>query len=111
MSMSTSIKNEIRKNTSQNVVAMRAGGKTPDEYIIYTAHWDHLGEGAIVEGDSIYNGALDNGSGTASVLALAKAFSQMPVAPARSVVFLWVTAEEQGTAWRFVLCQSSYFPT
>ena len=60
----------------------------------YTAHWDHIGIGKVVEGDSIYNGALDNASGTAAVLAIAESFSQAP--PERSVMFLFVTAEEQG---------------
>jgi Zn-dependent M28 family amino/carboxypeptidase len=110
MRISTSIQNAIVKNSSQNVIAMRAGSKRPDEYIIYTAHWDHLGIGAVVDGDSIYNGALDNGSGTASVLALAKAFGEMPAAPARSVVFLFVTAEEQGLLGASWYANNPIFP-
>jgi Zn-dependent M28 family amino/carboxypeptidase len=83
-------------NTSKNVVAKITGTEKPDEYIIYTAHWDHLGIGKPDEtGDSIYNGALDNASGTAALLALAKGFQESKK-PKRTVVFLAVTAEEQG---------------
>ncbi|TFV93286.1 M28 family peptidase [Algoriphagus kandeliae] len=83
-------------NTSKNVVAKITGVEEPEEYVIYTAHWDHFGIGKPDEtGDSIYNGALDNASGTAALLALAKAFQESKV-PKRSVVFLAVTAEEQG---------------
>ncbi len=81
---------------SQNVVGYIPGSKKADEYILYTAHWDHIGLGDPVDGDSIYNGALDNASGTATVLALAEMYASMKVKPERSVVFLFVTAEEQG---------------
>jgi Zn-dependent M28 family amino/carboxypeptidase len=84
-------------DVSQNVIAKITGTKRPDEYIIYTAHWDHLGIGTPDEtGDSIYNGALDNASGTAALLEIARAFAEAPQAPERTVVFLFVTAEEQG---------------
>lgn len=96
VSVSTSLKNGLKKDVSQNVVGMIEGSEAPDEYIIYSAHWDHFGIGAPVEGDSIYNGAVDNASGTAAVMAIAKAMSEMQEKPKRSVVFLLVTAEEQG---------------
>ena len=82
--------------TSSNVLGLITGTKRPDEVIIYTAHWDHIGmiEGA--EGDSIYNGAADNGSGTASILNLARAFSSLPVGSERSILFMGYTAEEMG---------------
>ena len=93
---STSMEVQATYNTSQNVVAKITGSKKPDEYVIYTAHWDHLGIGKPDEkGDSIYNGALDNASGTAALLAIAKAFQESKQ-PDRSVIFLAVTAEEQG---------------
>ena len=89
------IKNSIRRNTSKNVIAMIPGTSRPGEYIIFSAHWDHLGVGTPVEGDSIYNGAIDNATGTASLLTIAE--EMMKNGPyQRSVVFLWVTAEEQG---------------
>jgi Zn-dependent M28 family amino/carboxypeptidase len=97
LSLSTSMKVKTRYDKSNNVIAKITGTQQPDEYIIYSAHWDHLGVGKADEkGDSIYNGAFDNASGTAGLLEMAKAFKAMKNKPARTVVFLWVTAEEQG---------------
>ena len=82
--------------TSQNVVGRVEGSKHPDETVIYSAHWDHLGVGAPdAKGDRIYNGAVDNGTGTAALIELGRAFAHAPK-PERSVVFLNVTAEEKG---------------
>ena len=82
--------------TSHNVVARLPGATHPDETLIYSAHWDHLGVGKPdSRGDTIFNGALDNASGTASLLELARGFANGPT-PDRSVVFLAVTAEEKG---------------
>ncbi len=95
--LTTNIKVKATYNMSHNVVGKITGSKYPDEYIIYTAHWDHLGIGKPDEtGDSIYNGALDNASGAAGLLQLAKAFNSMKEKPERTIVFLSVTAEEQG---------------
>lgn len=96
LSASLSLEVDYEMATSQNVIAMQEGSERPDEYIIYTAHWDHIGINEAVDGDSIYNGALDNASGTAVMLEIAEAFSQMEEKPNRSVLFLAVTAEEQG---------------
>ena len=68
----------------------------PDEHILYTAHWDHLGKDTSKDGDQIYNGAVDNASGTAALIEVAEAFSKLPVAPERSITIMAVTAEEQG---------------
>ena len=96
MTLSTSLAVEPTYNVSKNVIAKITGKTAPEEVIIYTAHWDHIGIGKPDEtGDSIYNGALDNASGTAALLALAKAF-KTDAQPDRTVVFLSVTAEEQG---------------
>jgi Zn-dependent M28 family amino/carboxypeptidase len=84
------------KLNSSNVVGILEGTGHPDEVVIYSAHWDHLGIGAPdATGDRIYNGARDNGTGIASVLELARVFGREPKTD-RSVVFLFVTAEEQG---------------
>jgi len=84
-------------NVSQNVIAKITGTKRPDEYILYTAHWDHLGIGhPDAKGDSIYNGAVDNASGTAALLEMARAFNNLKEKPERTILFLSVTGEEQG---------------
>ncbi|MGE3840094.1 MAG: M28 family metallopeptidase [Vicinamibacterales bacterium] len=95
---SVTVRNTVRRVDSRNVVA-RLDGSDPrlkDEYVIYTAHWDHLGIGAPVDGDSIYNGARDNATGTAALLELAREFARLKPAPRRTMLFLADTAEEQG---------------
>ena len=82
--------------TSHNIVGRVEGSKRPDETVIYSAHWDHLGVGAPdAKGDRIYNGAVDNATGTAALIEMGRAFAQGP-RPERSVIFLNVTAEEKG---------------
>jgi Zn-dependent M28 family amino/carboxypeptidase len=82
--------------TSKNVIAVREGSQKPDQYVVYSGHWDHLGVGlADAKGDRIYNGAVDNATGIAALLELARVYAAAP-APQRSVVFLAVTAEEKG---------------
>jgi Zn-dependent M28 family amino/carboxypeptidase len=90
------LRNEFENTVSRNVVALVPGRTRADEYIIYMAHWDHLGTDPELEGDQIYNGARDNASGLAALLELARAFRAMQPPPERSVVFLAVTAEESG---------------
>jgi Zn-dependent M28 family amino/carboxypeptidase len=96
LTTSLKIRNTIKKSVSHNVVAVIQGTKRPEENIIYSAHWDHLGIGEPVKGDSIYNGAVDNATGVAALLELAAAFQKLPVKPERSIVFVSFTAEEQG---------------
>ena len=93
---SVTVNNTFKKSESNNVIATLPGAEFPDEHVIYTAHWDHLGKDESKEGDQIYNGAHDNATGTAAILAMAKAYSELTPAPKRSVSFLVVTAEEQG---------------
>ena len=95
---SLGLRNTMRTLDSRNVVARLEGsdGRLKDEHVVYTAHWDHLGVGAPVNGDKIYNGALDNASGVAALLEIARAFTQVQPKPRRSILFLMVTAEEQG---------------
>jgi Zn-dependent M28 family amino/carboxypeptidase len=92
------ISNSLREIQSRNVIARLEGSDAAlkNEAVVYTAHWDHLGRDPSLPGDQIYNGALDNASGVAGVLAIASAFSQLKPAPKRSILFLIVTAEEQG---------------
>jgi Zn-dependent M28 family amino/carboxypeptidase len=93
---SISLRNEIRRQASRNVVGILPGAKRPNEYVIYTAHWDHLGRcDADPTGDDICNGAVDNASGTAGLIALAEAHAKRGNAE-RSIVFVAVTGEESG---------------
>jgi Zn-dependent M28 family amino/carboxypeptidase len=109
--VSTSMRVKAVFNTSKNVIAKITGSTAPDEYVIYTAHWDHFGIGKPdAKGDSIYNGALDNASGTASLLEIARAFKQSGVKPARTIVFLSVTAEEQGLLGSAYYAQHPVYP-
>jgi Zn-dependent M28 family amino/carboxypeptidase len=93
---STTVTNTIRTSASNNFIAIIPGSNMPDDTIIYSAHWDHLGVDEALEGDNIYNGAVDNGSGVAALLTIAKLYKEQDQAPERSVVFLAVTAEESG---------------
>ena len=96
-----SLKSELQRVNSNNVVAILDGrdAQLRDEYVVYTAHWDHFGVGEPnKEGDRIYNGALDNATGCAAVIAVAETLARLPAGqrPRRSVLFLFTTAEEQG---------------
>ena len=93
---SISLTNQIKRQASKNVIGILPGTARPNEYVIYTAHWDHLGIcDADATGDNICNGALDNATGTAGLIALAEAHVRAG-APERSIIFLAVTAEESG---------------
>lgn len=110
LTASASIQVNAKYNVSQNLVGKVAGKTKPEEVIVYSAHWDHFGIGKPDEtGDSIYNGALDNASGTAALLALAKAF-KTDAQPERTVVFLAVTAEEQGLWGSAYYAQNPIYP-
>jgi Zn-dependent M28 family amino/carboxypeptidase len=89
---------KVREIQTRNVVA-RVGGSDPQlksEAVIFSAHWDHLGIGSAVKGDSIYNGAADNATGCAMILEIARAWAMLPEKPRRSAIFLAVSAEEAG---------------
>ncbi len=112
LQLSTTMKVATEYNMSHNVIGKISGSKRPDEVIIYSAHWDHLGIGKPDEtGDSIYNGALDNASATAGLLELARAFKSLKTKPERTVVFLAVTAEEQGLWGSAYYAQNPVYPT
>jgi Zn-dependent M28 family amino/carboxypeptidase len=90
------LQNEIVRSTSRNFLALLPGTDHADEYVLYMAHWDHFGTDPTREGDQIFNGAVDNATGTAGLIELAEAFQALSTPPSRSVLFLAVTAEEQG---------------
>jgi Zn-dependent M28 family amino/carboxypeptidase len=106
------LKNRLRPLQSRNVIAKLAGSDSTlrDEYIVYTAHWDHLGRDSTAQGDQIFNGALDNASGVAQMLEIAEAFTRMPEAPKRSVLFLAVTAEEKGLLGAKFYAENPLYP-
>ena len=98
MTASMSVTQKMRTVDSQNVIAKLSGSdpQLKNEYVLYTAHWDHLGVRPTGDGDRINNGALDNASGTALVLEMARGFKALRTPPKRTMLFLMVTAEEQG---------------
>lgn len=102
--------NEVEYAKSNNVAAVWPGKKHPDEYVIYTAHWDHFGVNPEFKGDSILNGAVDNASGTAALLEIAKAFTKLTEKQDRSILFLSVTAEEQGLLGSKFYAKNPLFP-
>ncbi|MEP5937797.1 MAG: M28 family metallopeptidase [Erythrobacter sp.] len=110
LTASTSFRNDVRTYASQNVIGVLPGTEAPDEYVIHTAHWDHLGRcPAAPDGDDICNGAVDNATGTAALVALAEAHIKSG-APKRSLVFLAVTAEEQGLLGADYYAANPVFP-
>jgi Zn-dependent M28 family amino/carboxypeptidase len=88
--------NDARIENSTNVAGLIPGTDLTDEYIVYSAHWDHFGIGIPIDGDSIYNGASDNASGVAGLMVIANRFNQLPQRPRRSILFLALTGEESG---------------
>ena len=106
------IKNKIRELKSHNVIAKLEGSdlKQKGEYIIYSAHWDHLGRDPRLQGDQIYNGAVDNASGVATILEIARAFTKLPQPPPRSVLFLATSAEESGLLGAKYYAENPLYP-
>src|SRR5687767_14800466 len=106
------VKNTIREINSNNVIG-KVEGTDPtlkNEYVVYTAHWDHLGRDPKLTGDQIFNGALDNASGTAAFLEIAEAFTKLATPPKRSVLFLSVTAEEKGLLGAKYYAENPLYP-
>ena len=96
VTLNATINQDVKTTTSRNVAGGITGTKYPDEYVLYMAHWDHLGKNDAIEGpDKIYNGAVDNATGTSAILEIGEAFVQQG-APERSAIFVAVTAEESG---------------
>ncbi len=109
LTLSGGFSNTIRRQASKNVIGVLPGTTEPGDYVLYSAHWDHLGRCDAVDGDDICNGALDNASGVAGLVALAEA--QVKAGPAkRSIAFLAVTAEESGLLGSSYYAQHPVFP-
>ena len=107
---SVAIQNTLERSESRNVLGLLRGADRADEYVIYTAHWDHLGLDPNLEGDQIYNGAKDNATGTAGLIEIARAFTALEDRPSRSILFLAVTAEEQGLLGSAFYATNPVFP-
>src|SRR4029077_19756294 len=103
---------KVRNVETRNVIAKIEGSdpKLKDEAVIFSAHWDHLGIGEPVNGDSIYNGALDNASGCGMLLEIARAWAALPQKPRRSAIFLSVAAEEAGLRGSYFYGQHPVVP-
>jgi Zn-dependent M28 family amino/carboxypeptidase len=110
LKLSTSFASEFRSFMSHNIIGILPGSEAPDEYVMHTAHWDHLGRcTAAPDGDDICNGAVDNATGTAALVALAEAHAKAGP-PRRSLVFLAVTAEESGLLGAKYYAENPVFP-
>jgi Zn-dependent M28 family amino/carboxypeptidase len=97
LSASAKIVNKITRSEDANVIGVLRGREAPDEFVLYTAHWDHLGSDSVPGAeDHVYNGAVDNATGVAAILEIAERFASAPQRPRRSVMFAAVTAEESG---------------
>jgi Zn-dependent M28 family amino/carboxypeptidase len=106
------IHNSLQTLDSHNVIA-KISGSDPDlknTYVVYTAHWDHFGIGPEVNGDKIYHGAVDNASGTAALLEMARAYKQLRRPPSRTILFLSVTGEEQGLLGSQYYAEHPFYP-
>ena len=104
------VRNSIRRTNSANVIGLLPGRKRPDEYLIYTAHWDHFGRAPDKKGDAIFNGAIDNATGVAGIITLARAFAHASTPPERSIVFLAVTGEESGLLGSAYYAENPIYP-
>ncbi|VXC82682.1 M28 family metallopeptidase [Sphingomonas sp. AX6] len=109
LTASTSFKSNVRRQASKNVIAILPGTERPDEVVMHTAHWDHLGRCDAVDGDDICNGAIDNATGTAAMVALAEAHAKAGPAK-RTLAFMAVTAEESGLLGAKYYAANPVFP-
>ena len=109
---SFALQQKVRSFKSHNIVGKIEGSdpKLKDEWVMYTAHWDHLGRKPEMKGDNIYNGALDNASGVAAILELAQAYGKLPAATKRSILFMATTAEESGLLGAKFYAQNPLYP-
>mgnify|MGYP001161161403 FL=1 len=107
MTLSSKMVNLIRTSDSHNVVGYVEGSEAPEEFVLIMGHWDHMGVDTSIEGDQIYNGAVDNATGTAAVMHMAETFAKKQ--PKRSVAFIGLTAEESGLLGSAYLVENAPF--
>ncbi|HET7930293.1 MAG TPA: M28 family metallopeptidase [Rhodanobacteraceae bacterium] len=107
---SITLDSKIGHGSARNILGLIRGSAKPDEVVVYSAHWDHLGENDKLKGDKIFNGAIDNGTGVSALLQIAGAFMQQKPAPKRSVLFLVPTLEESGLLGSLYYTKHPVFP-
>jgi len=107
---SITLDSKIGHGSANNVLGMIKGSEHPDQVVVFSAHWDHLGENDALKGDKIYNGAIDNGTGISALLEIAGAFAKQKPAPKRSVLFAAVTLEESGLLGSLYYTRHPVFP-
>jgi Zn-dependent M28 family amino/carboxypeptidase len=107
---SIALDSKIGHGSADNVLGMIRGSEHPDQAIVYSAHWDHLGENDTLKGDKIFNGAIDNGAGISEMLEIAGAFARQKPAPKRSILFLAATLEESGLLGSLYYTKHPVFP-
>ncbi|MBT8397212.1 MAG: M28 family peptidase [Gemmatimonadetes bacterium] len=110
LTASLEITNTIERSSSKNFLARIPGTTRPDEVVIYMGHWDHFGMDITLEGDQVYNGAVDNASGVATILEIAEAFTLLDPGPERTVVFWGTTLEEQGLLGSAYYAENPVYP-
>jgi Zn-dependent M28 family amino/carboxypeptidase len=111
ITVSGRVDSQIEHLVSRNVAGVIPGSKNPDEYVLFAAHWDHLGKKDVAEGeDGIFNGAVDNATGVAGILTIADAFMHQKTPPERSILFLAVTAEESGLLGSAYFAEAPFVP-
>ena len=110
LTASLEINNTIERSSSNNFLAKLPGTTRPDEVVIYMGHWDHFGMDPTLEGDQVYNGAVDNASGVATIMEIAEAYTMLDPGPERTVVFWGTTAEEQGLLGSGYYAENPVYP-
>lgn len=110
LTASATVKSTIKRSTSHNFVATMPGTVTPQQHVLLTGHWDHIGKDDALEGDKVYNGAHDNATGIGGIIEIAKAFSSLGVKPKRSVTVIATTAEEQGLLGSKYYAENPIYP-
>ena len=110
LTLTGDLRTEVEELATYNVMGLVRGSERPDELVIYMGHWDHMGMDTTLDGDQIYNGAVDNATGTAVVISLAEQFAALDQPPQRSIMFLAFTAEEMGLLGSRWYTENPVFP-
>ncbi|WNC73758.1 M28 family metallopeptidase [Thalassotalea psychrophila] len=110
LTATASVKSTIKRSTSHNFIATLPGSETPDEQLLLTGHWDHMGSDDNLAGDKVYNGAHDNATGIAGIIEIARALGSLDKAPRRSVTVIATTAEEQGLLGSKYYAENPVYP-